>query len=420
MKKWSKVLAIVLSAAMLAAGCGVSQDETPAQLEQTEVSVQETESRETEGQETAALETGAGQAENVTVTWDPNDDFMEWDEPRDDGRTPLDSMLGMASDDLDVTRFKYSEMGVFALDTMNRGFTGNEDPASIEYWERLGLVKTVHDAEDEDHIWALYVPESYYEEENSDREYPLVFIWHGYYNQILVAEQYGFLEEAADREYIAVIPWAANDDDYLEETERLYGLLTEEYRIDTSRVYSTGFSLGGQTSLALALEKSELFAAVAGCGTSAGGVFYDADYNAVEIPAGHGPLTEDDFAQAAEIVPAMVIAGDCDMYRLMPVNTEDKVWAVNAWLEHEGVGSEQTLENSLDLLENSEDEVEKKIGVEFDETQIRSMDGFYYIGRFYNEDGENMFAMVNLENGIHSTSRGMARLVFEFFDQHTK
>ena len=52
----------------------------------------------------------------------------------------------------------------------------------------------------------------------------------------------------------------------------------------------------------------------------------------------------------------MVIAGDCDLYNLMPVNTEDKIWGVNAWLEYEGVENMQTLENSLDLLENGEDE----------------------------------------------------------------
>ncbi len=421
MKKLGNALAIVLLSALMIGGCGQSQSETPAPTQETEI--QENATQEMNEVETVAVAEGESGMEtegNTVVTWNPNDDFIEWDEPRSNGRTPLDSMLAMASDDLDVTRFKYSEIGAFALDTMNRGFTGNDDSASAEYWERLGLIKSVHDEDDEDHVWALYVPESYYEEENKEREYPLVFIWHGLNNQILVAEQYGFLEEAADKEYIAVLPWATGGDDYLEETERLYALLTDEYRIDTSRVYSTGFSLGGQTSLVLALEKSELFAAVAGCGMSAGGVVYDADYNEVELPVGHGPLTEEDFAKATEIVPAMVIAGDCDVYHFMPVDTEDKVWAVNAWLEHEGIDSEQSLENSLDLLENGEDEVEKKIGVTFDDTQIRSIDGFYYIGRFYNENGENMFTMASLENGIHTTSRGMARLAFEFFEQHTK
>lgn len=396
---------LLLAAALLLSSCGTTAPtETP--------------DSKTDAPASQAVQTA--ETAETAVTWNPDDDFLEWDEPKASGRTPLDSMIQMASEDWDVTRFRNSEMGAFALDTMNRGFTGDDDPASAQYWERLGLIKSVHDAQDPDHVWALYVPESYYEEENKDRTYPMVFIWHGNMNPILVAEQYGFLEEAADREYIAVIPWADNDDDYLEETERLYDQITSEYRVDTARVYSTGFSLGGQTSLALALEKSEWFAAVAGCGTSAGGAFFEPDYQLVDIPDGHGPLTQQDFDEAKEVVPAMVIAGDCDLFHLLPVDTEEKVWAVNAWLEHENVGTEQTLENSLDLLENGEDEVERKIGLDFDETQIRSMDGVYYIGRYYNDSGENMFTMVSLENGIHVTSRGMARLAFEFFAQHSK
>ena len=409
MKKLHKVVAFVSLAAMLATGCGAPSSQVESRAESN-----------VESQAAVSSEDKEDAPENMNVTWNTEDDFLEWDEPKPSGKTPLDSMLGMASDDLDVTRFKYSEFGAFALDTMNRGFTSNEDPASVEYWARLGLIKTVHDVDDEDHVWALYVPESYYEEENAGREYPLVFIWHGYMNPILVAEQYGFLEEAAEKEYIAVIPWADNDNDYLEETERIYEQLTSEYRVDKSRVYSTGFSLGGQTSLTLALEKSEWFAAVVACGTSAGGAFYDAGGNTIDIAAGHGPLMSDEFAAASGVIPAMVIAGDSDRNHLFPVNTEDKVQAVNAWLEHEGVAGKQTLEGSLALLEDGQDEVEKKIGIDFDETQIRSLDGFYYIGRFYNENGENVFSMACLENGIHTTSRGMARLAFEFFEQHTK
>ena len=356
----------------------------------------------------------------LTTTINTEDDFLEWDEPKSNGKTPIQSMLNMASDNLDVVRFKYSPVGTFALETMNRSYSGLDDPASAAYWERLGLIKTIYDQEDEDHTWALYVPESYYKTENENRNYPLVFLWHGYMNPILVAEQYGFLEEAADKEYIAVIPWAANNDEYLTEADRLYDKITADYRIDLSRVYSTGFSLGGQVSLALALERSERFAAVAGCGVNATGAFYDENNQEVEIPVGHGRILEADFEKAGDVVPMMLIAGDSDLYHLLPYDTEDKVKGINQWLIHYGIDHPQTVENSQSLLAAAEDEVEKKIGLSFDETQIRSLDGLYYIGRFYDENHRNTVTVTALENGIHTTSRGMAQLVFDHFEKHVK
>ena len=59
------------------------------------------------------------------------------------------------------------------------------------------------------------------------------------------------------------MPWADNDEIIVEEVQRIMEVLREEYPIDESRVYVTGFSKGGQATEEVVVACPELFAAAA-------------------------------------------------------------------------------------------------------------------------------------------------------------
>ena len=88
-------------------------------------------------------------------------------------------------------------------------------------------------------------------------------------NNIFLMEGWGFIQEAAKREWIAIVPSLELDDiieEILEEAKELYP-------IDESRVYATGFSYGGWASNRLGNQRPDIFAAVGPCGASIDNAF---------------------------------------------------------------------------------------------------------------------------------------------------
>lgn len=72
----------------------------------------------------------------------------------------------------------------------------------------------------------------------------MVFALHGACNNIFLVEGWGFVQEAARREWIVIIPSLELDEfvlDILEQAKKLYP-------VDTERVYAAGFSYGGWAS----------------------------------------------------------------------------------------------------------------------------------------------------------------------------
>lgn len=161
-------------------------------------------------------------------------------------------------------------------------------PKVLAYWAKCGMVKEFHgenaptdwDAyaaktnyrwkaeqhrvnQNEHKLWTSFVPVSAFRKENAGRRYPLVFALHGACNPIFLVEGWGFVQEAAKREWIVIIPSLELDVfifEILEQAKRLYP-------VDAGRVYVTGFSYGGWAANRLGNQHPEVFAAVAPCGT---------------------------------------------------------------------------------------------------------------------------------------------------------
>lgn len=159
-------------------------------------------------------------------------------------------------------------------------------PEVIAYWAKRGMVKEFHGEDvpmswseyelrtgyhwrDEKHEarqnrwkrWNSFVPVSAFAEGNT-RTYPLVVVLHGGFNPISIIDGWGWVQEAAKREWIVIAPSIELDDvieEILEEAKALYP-------VDESRIYAAGFSYGGYMANLLGNKRPDLFAAVAPCG----------------------------------------------------------------------------------------------------------------------------------------------------------
>lgn len=349
---------------------------------------------------------GATQAE-ASYTYEG---IEEWDEPipTADGKlTVHDVMDPMAKEGTDMDAFAHSVLGEYAISSsyLNNHIGDIADPAVDEYWAERGMVHEEHDVDDADRQWTSLVPADY----DPSKTYPLLFVWHGNANPILLAEGYGFGEVAAEKDWIVVFPWAKNDDLYLSEFDRILEFMKQNYSIDTARVYTAGFSKGGFTSQLLALQRADVLAAAAPCGTTPGG----------------GPsaqLRTDDFTNAQGAIPVQFFGGSLDTTGAMPYDVAYEINGLNGYLGLHGIeGHEQSLEQSEELISGAEDETERAIGATFDETETVEADGTtYHIGSYLNADGVATIKIVECEDAIHWCTPSMASMSVAFLEQFSK
>ena len=294
------------------------------------------------------------------------------------------------------------------------GLANQDDPAITAHWASLGLDKRIYDIEDADRMWSVFVPTGH--EFGEDTLFPLVFCLHGNNNDILLAETYGFAELGGREGFITVCPWAANEDIIVEEIPRIIEILkAENYPIDWSRVYATGFSKGGMATQTVALAYPELFAAVAPGGSGPMGVSEDAQ------PIASGSLQWTFPAEAFDVdvtVPVLFFAGSCDA---MPIDTT----AVNYWITLAGANApEITDELIANVAANSGYGVERLTGLQYQtlaQMEVRQYDGqYYYIGSYYNNDGVCTFRAVSVEGAPHWLMPSEATVVWEFFSQFAR
>lgn len=221
-------------------------------------------------------------------------------------------------------------------------------PEVMAYWAKRGMVKEFHGYDEptdweayaaatgyrwkvENHpvkqnehkIWTSFVPVSAFDPANKDRKYPVVFALHGACNNIFLVEGWGFVQEAAKREWIVIIPSLELDTFLLEILEKAKQL----YPVDESRVYVSGFSYGGWASNRLGNEHPEIFAAVAPCGTAMDNGFIEGfDDDREPLP----PFDGTPRALAKKIrMPILNVYGECDGNRFPVYNFSGKAFGLS-------------------------------------------------------------------------------------------
>jgi len=330
------------------------------------------------------------------------------------------------------------------------GVPDERSPEVMAYWAKRGMVKEFHgydvpmdwdeyekktgyrwhgekyDLKQNEHkIWTSFVPVSAFKPENKDRKYPVVFALHGACNNIFLVEGWGFVQEAAKREWIVIIPSLELDDiieEILEEAKRLYP-------VDESRVYATGFSYGGWASNRLGNMRPDIFAAVGPCGCAIDNGFNEG------VPDDREPIPPFDGVPRAlalgTYMPVINVYGDLDGERFPFYNFHGKKFplgsmetpadlleCLNSWarVNH---APEINIDDVMALKDRTDiSQAERDIGLPLTPDCRKSYvaDGVqYHIADIKSEDGVARIRILAEMNIPHWPTPEMSRQVFEFF-----
>ena len=323
-------------------------------------------------------------------------------------------------------------------------------PQVMAYWAKRGMVKEFHGYDEptdwddyeakpgyrwkaEEHrviqnehrIWTSFVPVSAFAPANRQKKYPVVFALHGACNNIFLVEGWGFVQEAARREWIVIIPSPELDEfvlDILEQAKKLYP-------VDREPVYAAGFSYGGWASNRLGNQYPEVFAAVAPCGTAMDNGFIEGfDDDREPLP----PFDGVPRALAKNIcMPIINVYGECDGNRF-PIydfrgkafglshmeRPEDIVEGINCWARVNDA-EEIRIEDVMALKgKNDISQAEREVGLPLPEDCRKTYvaDGVtYHRMDLKSRDGVVRVRLLAEMNIPHWPTPEMVRQIFEFF-----
>ena len=325
----------------------------------------------------------------------------------------LFTALGAADAGYDVNAFINSHMGEVMMEQCWHYVEWSDpmDEGLIEYWKNYegGVLKEMHHVGDEEFEWASYVPMSAYEEENAEKKYPVMVVCRGGNDAKYTAECFGFVHYAAEsQEYMVVMPTDREPD----AVQKLLAELKEDYPVDESRIYITGNSMGGLTTLNNGWAYPETFAAIAPFGIGA-----------------QNNLTEEQTAKIAEVkMPINYLYGTMDCYHSFPItecgmkDVDTGVAEINALLSADDcVFEELTVEEAQKLVAESDDPVKQVTGLNYTYTWSEELDDTtYHFGEYRTEDGVPMYRVTIAQDGTHWHSPSYAKLVWEYFSQFSR
>lgn len=326
----------------------------------------------------------------------------------------------------------------------------DHDPKVIAYWAKQGMVKEFHgeltpmswseyeantgyhwrdtgNQAPQNHFkrWNSFVPVSAFAPENKDRRYPVVVVLHGGFNPISVIDGWGWVQEAARREWIVIVPSIELDDiieEILEEAKKLYP-------VDESRIYACGFSYGGFMSNLLGNKRPDIFAAVAPCGTHLDNAYCEAAMGPEpQLPFDGNPRA----IAMGTYMPIICIAGALDGFRFPFYDFKGffghggpayLIEGLNSW-NRVNKAKELTLEEVMALKGREDISIEEKnmgIPLAADCRETVERDGIVsHIASFRSEDGIVRVKLMCTMNMPHWPTPEMSRQAFEFFSHFSR
>lgn len=298
----------------------------------------------------------------------------------------INSAWGMAVAADEYTRQKYGD-----YDDLNEEL--------LKIWEMRGVKKILHEGEDEARKWSVFVPLSAYQEANADKKYPVVFNFHGYGVTIMLAETYGYAELGGTKDFITVCP---TDSAMVPE---IMEVLRAEYPIDETRVYATGFSMGGLATINSVLQYPEIFAGAAPTGASLSGF--------------RGQIgTDEQWANIANYgMPICNFCGSADYIRQYPLNANTAI-SYQKWLDINGIDFDAIIDG-YDYA-SSTDYLEHNVHASFMSSYTKPYQSDFYFGQYQNQDGVTVVQVVLMDRAPHVTNGSIAEIGWEFMSHWSR
>ncbi len=332
--------------------------------------------------------------------------------------------------------------------TMSRD---DHSPEVLAYWAKLGMVKEFHGendpmswseyGKDTGYVydptpfdapqnlakrWNSFVPVSAFRPENAGRKYPCVVVLHGGFNPISIIDGWGWVQEAAKREWIVIVP-SIEIDSVIEE---ILKKAEELYPVDRERIYACGFSYGGFMSNMLGNKRPDIFAAVAPCGAP-----IDNAYCGEAI----GPEPQEPFDGVPRAIglgtymPVMNIYGALDGFRFPFYNytgflgrdggPQDLVDGLNSWIRVNH-GREVALSEVMAMKDRTDvSETEAVLGIPLEEgcgEKVERQGLVHHIASFPSEDGVVRTRLMGTMNMPHWPTPEMSYQAFEFFSHFSR
>ena len=326
-------------------------------------------------------------------------------------------------------------------------------PEVLAYWAKLGMVKEAHGRDDvmswteyaaktgylwespnspmegvqnRYKMWNSFVPVSAFDPRNEGRKYPTVVVLHGGFNPISIIDGWGFVQEAAKREWIVIVPSLELDDiidEILDKAKKLYP-------IDESRIYACGFSYGGYMSCTLGNKRPDVYAAVGPCGAPINNSFCDKAIG----PEPQMPFDGIPRALAMNTyMPIFTASGNLDGGRF-PVYDAKNMYNGSSFVKEmvEGINSwarvndakEIDLSEVLAMRERDDlSEAEKGLGLPLPADCLKTVvsDGITnYIGDLKSRDGVIRIRIMCMMNIPHWPTPEMVRQMYEFFSHFSR
>lgn len=356
--------------------------------------------------------------------------------------------MGKRSGKFDIDKFKATGAGAAAARMMEITITQPDEhaPDAVAFWAKRGMVKEFHGEKEpmdwEDFLarrgvdgdfdpentfpqnrvkkWTSFVPVSAFDPAHAGRKYPLVFVLHGAGNTVYAIDSWGFVNAAAEREWIVIAPSLENDEVILDILEQAKSL----YPVDESRVYVCGFSYGSMNTNILAMQHPEVFAAAAPCGgflRMPGGTSYPKRPGFVPT----GPQEPRYLLGDADVrvpVPVMSVMGnrDGDPWPLYASSNRDAMLAALRYWG--GVnGADIPDDAAVDALAGgSATLAEAMLGIPLAAGcgRVETSEGTdFAIGDFPGRDGISRIRIVCEDNVPHWPTPHLSRLVLDFFSR---